>query len=386
MVKLLDYCKISGKKVDRFTGEKEYVATADVEDNKVHSYKYVDFDNKPSRANQIANVNDVGFAAMMNTNKAFLINNINKEYIYSTGFYFLKCNDDLYYKYLYHFINSEVFNKQKDKFSTGATMKGINNKNLELIEIRKIPVIAEQKKISEKLDLIIKMIINRKEQLVDLDNFIKSQFVEMFGDPNLNDKYETQKLITLIKNKGDLVDGPFGSSVNTKTDYIENGEIPVIRTVNIKQMEFSPSDLKYMKREKYETLIRSRVLPGDILLSKVGTIGNVCIFPNDYSEAILSTTGSTRIRIDETRMNRIFTAYNLLYLKDKLNKIASVGVQPFLNMTHIKNIELKVPPIEMQNKFALIVEKIDKQKFIIQQDIKDLEQLYINKTNDYFKI
>lgn len=46
-----------------------------------------------------------------------------------------------------------------------------------------------------------------------------------------------------------MVDGPFGSQVNTKIDYIAKGEIPVIRTVNVKKMSFSPVDLKYMTRK-----------------------------------------------------------------------------------------------------------------------------------------
>ena len=149
-------------------------------------------------------------------------------------------------------------------------------------------------------------------------------------------------------------------------------------------MEFSSQELKFMRREKYETLIRSQVLPGDILLSKVGTIGNVCIFPDNYKEAILSTTGSTRIRIDNNKMNTIFTAYNLLYIKTKLNKIASTGVQPFLNMSHVKDIDLIKPPLELQNKFANFVIHVDKQKFEFEKQLKKLEELQASLMQEYF--
>jgi type I restriction enzyme S subunit len=97
----------------------------------------------------------------------------------------------------------------------------------------------------------------------------------------------------LIPAKGAIVDGPFGSSVNTKVDYIDEAEIPVIRTKNVSiNGEFIKDDLKFMRRDKYETILRSNVKPGDIILTKVGTIGNLCIFPNDFEEAVLSTTGS----------------------------------------------------------------------------------------------
>ena len=155
-----------------------------------------------------------------------------------------------------------------------------------------------------------------------------------------------------------MVDGPFGSSVNTKTDYIDDGEIPVIRTKNVSLSgEFITNDLKFMKREKYETIIRSNVVPGDIVLTKVGTIGNVCIFPPDFKEAVLSTTGSCRIRVDESCINKTYLFYFLKYYRPKMHEIASAGVQPFLNMKHIKGFKVPMPDKKLQEKFADVVNR-----------------------------
>ena len=227
-----------------------------------------------------------------------------------------------------------------------------------------LPTIEEQKNIVKKLDKILEVIDNQNKQLELLDEAIKARFVEMFGDPVHSEKYGTRKLSSCVAEKSDMVDGPFGSQVNTKVDYIENGEIPVIRTVNVKMMSFSPTDLKYMTREKYETVIRSQVLPGDVILTKVGTIGNVCIFPNAFDEAVLSTTGSCRIRVDNSVVNTQFFAYNLMYLKGKLLEIASAGVQPFLNMNHVKNIDILDVSLEKQKEFADFVKEIDKSRLL----------------------
>ncbi|WP_305417912.1 restriction endonuclease subunit S [Photobacterium leiognathi] len=155
-----------------------------------------------------------------------------------------------------------------------------------------------------------------------------------------------------------MVDGPFGSSVNTKIDYVENGEIPVIRTKNVSDKgTFKSDDLKFMTREKYETVIRSQVLPGDIILTKVGTIGNVCIFPPDYPEAVLSTTGSCRIRLSSDMVTKTYLFFFLQLYKKKMLEIASAGVQPFLNMKHIKGFEVPIPTIESMERFGSIVSK-----------------------------
>ncbi len=249
---------------------------------------------------------------------------------------------------------------------TGSTFKAISRKALEETTVPAIDF-YKQHEYAESLEKIYNVIQKRKEELSALDDLIKARFVEMFGDPVHSEKYGTRKLSSCVADKSDMVDGPFGSQVNTKVDYIENGEIPVIRTVNVKMMSFSPIDLKYMKREKYETVIRSQVLPGDVILTKVGTIGNVCIFPNTFDEAVLSTTGSCRIRVDNSVVNTQFFAYNLMYLKGKLLEIASAGVQPFLNMNHVKNIDILDVPLEKQKEFAAFVHQVDKSKVTVQK-------------------
>ena len=282
--------------------------------------------------------------------------------------------------YFYHFFSGRDWSKGTNRAVMGNTL---NKATLGEMDVATLPI-EEQIRIAEHLDKVDNLISLRKQQLSKLDELVKSRFIELFGDPKHSDKYGTKKLSSCVSNKVDMVDGPFGSQVNTKVDYIEKGEIPVIRTVNVKMMQFSADDLKFMSREKYETVIRSQVLPGDVILTKVGTIGNVCIFPNEYQEAVLSTTGSCRIRVDESSTNKVFFAYNLMYLKDKLLEIASTGVQPFLNMNHVKNIDVLDVPLEQQALFADFVEQTDKSKFEIQQSLEKLETLKKALMQKYF--
>ena len=253
-------------------------------------------------------------------------------------------------------------------YKVDGMVNGATRQKLTQAAMRKMKIpsrsMNEQLHIVDELNRILKIKEQRQQELALLDDLIKARFVEMFGDPVHSDKYSTRKLLSCVADKSDMVDGPFGSQVNTKVDYIEDGEVPVIRTVNVKMMSFSPADLKYMTREKYETVKRSQVLPGDVILTKVGTIGNVCIFPDSFEEAVLSTTGSCRIRVDNSIENTVFFAYNLMYLKGKLLEIASAGVQPFLNMNHVKNIDILDVPLDKQIEFSDFVKQVDKSKFI----------------------
>jgi len=73
-----------------------------------------------------------------------------------------------------------------------------------------------------------------------------------------------------------------------------------------------------------------------------------------------------------------------MYLKDKLLEIASTGVQPFLNMNHIKNIDVLDVPLEEQLLFAAFVEQTDKSKLAIQASLEQLEILKKSLMQKYF--
>lgn len=297
-------------------------------------------------------------------------------------------SDVVYPKYLHYILFANHKYGLTNRFQNKTT--GIINLQLKrYIKETKIPLppLEEQKKIAAILDAADEYRQKTKALIDKYDQLTQSLFLDMFGDPLCNPKnLVAVRLESLIKDKSDLVDGPFGSSVNTKVDYIEEGEIPVIRTKNVlKNNKFSHHDLKFMTREKYETVKRSNVIPGDLILTKVGTIGNLCIFPKKYSEAVLSTTGSCRIRIDNSTIQKIYLLHYLNLYRPKMHEIASAGVQPFLNMRHIKNFDVLVPEKSQQNQFAERVAQIEEQKQQAEASLVKAEELFSSLLQRAFK-
>lgn len=168
-----------------------------------------------------------------------------------------------------------------------------------------------------------------------------------------------------------FVDGPFGSSINTKKDYLEAG-IPVLRMVNVKPFTFKNYNLKYVSEDKYQQFTRHNVLPGDVLFSKVGAgTGESCVVPDDFSYGMLSTTGITRIRVGQLVLNQ----YLCCFLNSNIEKfmvLASKAAQPFLNMTQIKTFPFPLPPIEEQREIVLIIERLS-------TEIQKVEAIYEKK-------
>lgn len=261
-------------------------------------------------------------------------------------------------KYLLYFLR--FYEPKLAQISTGSTFGAISRDDLENIRVPILPP-PEQRRIAGILEKADRLRRQRHYVLELSSIYLQSVFLEMFGDPVTNPKgWAIDLLENLGAGKNAIVDGPFGASINIRVDYITDGDIPVIRTKNVRPFEFIEDDLKFISREKFETIKRSKVVPGDIILTKVGTIGNICIFPRSFEEAILSTTGSCKITPDVSKVDRMYLAHHLYAMKTYMNQIASEGVQPFLNMETIKNFRITLPPLPLQHKFAQIVQKFER--------------------------
>lgn len=151
-----------------------------------------------------------------------------------------------------------------------------------------------------------------------------------------------------------IVDGPFGQAINVKNDYVGSG-VPVIRMTNVKAFTFHAEELRFISNEKFAELKRHNVLPNDVLLGKVGSIGVCALYPNSMPEGMLATTGLCRFRVGEILLPKYLCIF-LNSKADDLRAMASEAVQPFLNMKTINNIPFPLPSLAEQQR---IVSKMD---------------------------
>ena len=348
MKRLLDYCSVSGKNVPPFDGIKKYVATGDVINNRITSYENVDYKNKPSRANQIADSNEVLFAKMKDTKKVLLINEKTAKNIYSTGFFVIKANLNVLPEYLYWLFNSKKFNQDKDKNSKGATQKAINLEGLGKIMIKEIPSLDKQKEIINKINSCNEIIELKKEQLDELEKLIKSQFVEMFGDPINN-----QKGFPLIK-VGDVFEFEGGSQPDKKYFEYQPSE-DNIRLIQIRDYK-SNDYITYIPKEKAKRFCTAN----DIMIGRYGPpIFQILKgIEGAYNVALMKAVPKK----GNIEFLRQFLKQECLlhYLEGLSGRTAG---QAGIEMPKLKNYPFPYPPLELQNQFANFVEHIDKLEF-----------------------
>lgn len=374
MKKIIEFCKVSGSSVKTFEGKRRYIATGDVIENEISSFIEVTFDNKPSRANQNVKVGDVLFAKMQDTLKVVMIDKQNVNNIYSTGFFVIEPKDNVKSKFLYWLFNSNSFNEQKDKNCKGATQKALNNEGLSKITIKKLPSLEEQEEIIKKLDKIEEIIDIRKKQTEELDELIKSQFVDMFGNPIENSKNFT------IKKLGNICKIYRGASPRPINKYL-NGTVPWIKIGDA-----TKGDGIYLNNTKEK--ITEEGAKKSRLIKKGGLIFANCGVSLGFARIIKFDgcihDGWLAFENYEEVLNPIFFLQSLNFCTKHFRAIAPDGTQPNLNTDIMKNYMQIVPDMKRQLEFAEFVKKTDKQKFEIQKSLEEIQKLQESLMNKYF--
>ena len=275
-------------------------------------------------------------------------------------------NENINKKYLYYLLNSKY--KELNKFGTGSTFKAITKENLCNLKCAGIPDIKEQIEVVKKMDNVSQIIEIKKKQLEELSIIIKSQFVEMFE----SGKYPKIKL----GEEFDVSSG--GTPSKNKQEYWNSNDISWIGSNMCQNKIIYKNDGKYISYLGLENS-SAKIYPIDtILIALVGaTIGKTALlkFETATNQNIAGIQVSERFNAEYV----YFAIQNLYYKFTELGK----GAFKMANLSFIRNLEISMPPIELQNQFAEIVKVIDKQKFesVIKAE-KEIEKI---QKNIYYK-
>lgn len=288
-------------------------------------------------------------------------------------------NKFLYNGYLFYYMN-----KLKDIIyskALGCAQPNISPTEIGELEIY-IPDLETQKKIVEILDKAHWLIDKRKEQIGALDELVKSRFIELFGS---KDKFEYIKIEELVKHKSDIVDGPFGSNLKT-IDYVGDG-VRVIQINNIGECDFRDKNKRFVTEEKFNSLIKHSVIPGDIVVAKMGEpIGRACILP-DYIEKAVIVADCMKIHPNTEIVNTKYLEFllNTEEVKSQFKKYSQGSTRVRLNLTMLRQVKVLYPSIELQNEFADFVTQVDKLKFEMEKSLKELEDNFNSLMQRAFK-
>ena len=284
--------------------------------------------------------------------------------------------------YVGHFFQSSKYRNTISELAGGANINNIRNEHIDELDIE----VADeniQNEVVEELNQISNLISLRKQQLAKLDELVKSQFIEIFGDPVKNDMgWKT----TLLKNATSKI-GSGATPKGGKESYQEEG-ITLIRSMNVHDGRFEYKDLAHITDEQAEQLDNVTVKENDVFINITGaSVARSCIVPNHILPARVNQHVAI-IRCITSMLNPVFA--NNMFLntsfKGQLLNIGESGgaTRQAITKQQLETLEVILPPIESQEQFATFVEQTDKSKFEIQKSLAKLETLKKALMQKYF--
>ena len=249
--------------------------------------------------------------------------------------------------------------KEIEEKTSFVTVKHLSAKELKKI-ILKMPNIEKQNKIANilvKLEDIIKVY---KKELEKLNSLVQARFVEMFGDPIINNRGWRESTI----GEDCFVTKLAGFEYSKYIKYDNVGDVVMVKAQNVKNGTLNRKDLSFISNEVSDALPRSQLLPGDVVMTYVGAnIGDVALIDDKYKYHLAPNVA--KIRVDDKVYNPVYFMYMLMFLNSYIVKNSADTAKAALGMERIRKLKVFIPTYDLQNQFATFVHQVNKSKFVI---------------------
>ncbi|HAS8534667.1 TPA: restriction endonuclease subunit S [Vibrio vulnificus] len=297
-----------------------------------------------------AMIGTIGSPVIVNTTQSFSIKNVA---LFKFG------ASEVHNRYFYHFLSSSLVEQQFEKTARGGTQKFVSLGNIRALQVP-LPSLDEQKRIAAILDKADAIRQKRKQAIALADEFLRSVFLEMFGDPVTNPKgWEVKSLGSMIL-KGPTnglykPSSSYGSGCRIlRIDGFYDGEL--VGEEKLKRVELSEDELvKYLLPAR--SVVINRVNSPEYL--------GKCAFVENLSESTVFESNVMNFIVDENLINPRFLVMQLQMpnIKKQIQTRAKHAVnQSSINQQDVRGFDLLVPPINLQNKYESIVEALKKNR------------------------
>ena len=281
----------------------------------------------------------------------------------------ITCSEKIDTKYLYYFLSS-----QEDYFnrvSSGATVKGIKIAHITDIDIL-LPPLPEQQKIAAILDAADQLRQKDQQLIEHYTQLGQSLFLEMFGDLSSFPSKQMNSVTNFIDYRG-------------KTPKKTTAGVPLLTAKNVKVGYVSENPQEFIAEDDYESwMTRGFPKTGDVLFTTEAPLGQAALMPQYTKVAIAQRL--ICIQPDKSLnsgflMNVLFSSF----FKQQLFNRSTGSTVKGVRSKELAQINIPLPPIELQNQFAQHIEAIEQQKQSAQASLEKSEVLFNSLLQRAFK-
>ena len=280
-------------------------------------------------------------------------------------------------EYIYYMFQYKNWDEGSNKAVMGKTL---NKATLSEVEIN-ICSVAEQKEIVNVLDKIMRILSDREEEIKLLDDLIKSRFIEMFGEPENNNKAwpvkSLDKLCTV------------GSSKRVYQSEQSSEGVPFWRISDlVSKIDTGTVDSAlFISEIKYTELKRAGLVPvtGDILVTSRGTLGRCYIIQDEdcfyFQDGMISWLSNYSEEITPLYLQYLFTMSGF---RKQIDNTQAGSTVAYLSIAMLKKLQVMVPDKALQEQFAAFVAQTDKSKVTEQNALNKTPLLSDSLMQKYF--
>ena len=280
-------------------------------------------------------------------------------------------------RYLLHYLKSDVALTMIKATASGSVRDNLKFTSLQEFQIN-LRDVEEQRKIADVLDEIDNLLELHKQEIAILDELVKSRFIELFGDVISNNKLWPLHMLSEISSSrlGKMLDAKQQTGLCS---------YPYLANFNVQWFKFNIEELNQMDFDDADR-IEFELKDGDLLVCEGGEIGRCAVWHNEIQPCFFQKA-LHRVRCDRNVIHPDYLAWWFKYQCDHNGFSAIAGAKA--TIAHLPGVKLKqlqvaVPPLELQQQFAAFIAEVDKSKLAVQQGLQELETLKKSLMQQYF--
>jgi len=278
-------------------------------------------------------------------------------------------------QYLYHLLRSPIFQNFIQNVSARAAQAGFNKSDLEKFKIPDLSL-DDQIKIATLLSRVEALITTRKENLRLLDEFLKSTFLEVFGDPVRNEKGWERKPLEKL---GSINRGVSRHRPRNAPELL-GGDYPLIQTGDVANS--STYVFNYTQTYSEVGLKQSKIwAEGTLCITIAANIAKTSIltFSACFPDSVVGFLPYENVS------NALYVHFLFSFFQRILETSAPHAAQKNINLAILRNLYVPCPPLDIQILFSQVVDKVEGLKKLYQQNLAELENLYGSLSQKAFK-
>lgn len=275
-------------------------------------------------------------------------------------------------QYLYYYLKSDITLQYIKTVATGSVRDNLKLSMLYEYKIN-VPDVNTQKAIVNRLDMVQKIIYQKKQELELLDNLIKVRFFEMFRDT------PEKQIVTMDEVCKVITDGTHQPPKFTKMG------IPFLFVSNIVTNEICYAAEKFISEETYAELIkRTPIEIGDILLSTVGSYGHPAVVKSNKPFCFQRHIAYLKPKVDIIDSEYLHGAILSADVQKQIDERVKGIAQKTLNLSEIRKLRFPLPLLKHQKQFAAFVVQTNKTKAAVQKSLVETQLLFDSLMQEYF--